>query len=673
MLILYHDGAEFPIPQDDYYIKELASGLDEVEFSVSIWDDIYPMIYEEAPIVDRGGQRYLVKQVDGGASTAKVIAQLDLDEWKSRMLLDYSNESATVYATINAVKPSGWMVADYSGSTIRRTIEGNLTPLEVCQACVSTYGVYVRWDNARKTCSIYTQTMGAPVGAFATRELNLREINYKGKSTAFATRLYAYGKKDENDIPMTLQGQTINGEVYPYAYVEDTSYADKIISVYWQDDRYTDPQSLYDDALAKLREMALPERSYDCSIVDLQATNPEKYGNLDFSLFTAALLIDDTKETSVVYQVVERHIFPYYPEKNEVIFSKAPARITHTVTGIAASIESPNGDFRQQMETAISNATSWLTSADGYVVAMRDENGEWKEILLMDTNDPATALHVLRMNTNGIGFSRTGINGPYTNAWTIDGSLVADFITTGTLNAGNVDVINLNASNITTGTLSADRISLLGKVISADDEDTVVMSVEGKYYDEDAQDYVSCTMSLTPRGISFDWAQGSTTSGQASIQDIAMTMTSGSYQSQIWATGAFVGNNMSTGRAYFSVDSTAARFRVTAYDSSGTVISSDERLKHDIRDLSAEEARGFLMGVSPAAFKYNDGTSGREHHGFIAQQVKDAMGAKDWGVFVTDPDGYHGVRYEEIIADLVAVVQDQERRIKALEEGDDGK
>jgi phage-related protein len=49
----------------------------------------------------------------------------------------------------------------------------------------------------------------------------------------------------------------------------------------------------------------------------------------------------------------------------------------------------------------------------------------------MDTDDETTAQQVLRINTNGLGFSTTGINGPYTNAWTIDGSLVADFITTG--------------------------------------------------------------------------------------------------------------------------------------------------------------------------------------------------------------------------------------------------
>ena len=42
----------------------------------------------------------------------------------------------------------------------------------------------------------------------------------------------------------------------------------------------------------------------------------------------------------------------------------------------------------------------------------------------MDTNDPETAHNVLRINQNGLGFSSTGVGGPYTQAWTLDGKMV---------------------------------------------------------------------------------------------------------------------------------------------------------------------------------------------------------------------------------------------------------
>ena len=49
----------------------------------------------------------------------------------------------------------------------------------------------------------------------------------------------------------------------------------------------------------------------------------------------------------------------------------------------------------------------------------------------MDTESRETAKDVIAINNQGIGFSRTGWRGPFTNAWSIDGILNADFIRTG--------------------------------------------------------------------------------------------------------------------------------------------------------------------------------------------------------------------------------------------------
>ncbi len=430
MLTLYHNGEQYPIQDTEYYIRELASGLDEVIFNLSIYDPIYAILSEEENITDRGGQRYLVKQIDAGADTAKIICQLDLDEWKASLTVNYDSGSNTVSQIINAIKPLGWTVLDRSGSSISRTIKGNYTPYEICVECTGVFSVYIRWDNKTKTCTIYPKAMGNPVGAFATRELNLKEINYKGKSNDLITRLYAYGKDG-------LSFADINDGK---PYVDNNTYDSRVICGYWQDERYTVKADLLADAQERLAKMAVPNRCYDCSIVDLQATNPELYNNLDFSLFTAATLIDDIKNTAVNYQVVERHIYPYHPEDNNVIFDNEPLKITNTVTSIEDSIENPNSTFQQIQAQRIADATNWLLSGDGYVVAVKGDNDEWKELLFMDTPDVATAQKVLRINENGIGFSTTGVNGPYRNAWTIDGNLNADFITTGALDANNVRV-----------------------------------------------------------------------------------------------------------------------------------------------------------------------------------------------------------------------------------------
>ena len=54
-------------------------------------------------------------------------------------------------------------------------------------------------------------------------------------------------------------------------------YSDKTICGIWEDDRYTDPESLLAAANERLAGLAVPERSYECSVHDLRATNPELY------------------------------------------------------------------------------------------------------------------------------------------------------------------------------------------------------------------------------------------------------------------------------------------------------------------------------------------------------------------------------------------------------------
>lgn len=438
MLSLYSGGQQHPIQYDDYYIRQLASGLDEVVLNVSIWDELYPLMEEEASIRDRDQQWYLIKQIDQGSDTAKIVAQLDLDAWKAQMFVGYSNGSATLAATITGVLPAGWSLVDNTGLAIRRTIEGDYTPMGVLDACRDTYGVYFRFNNVAQTVTAVIPGAAQPLGAFATRDLNLKENNYKGKSNDFVTRLYAYGADG-------LSFASINNGK---PYVDNNTYSSKVVCAVWKDDRYTVAENLLADAKSRLAALAVPTRSYDCDVVDLRATNPEMYGFLNFEIFSAATLIDDAKGISINYQVVERWDYPYYPEKNKVIFSSSPAKIQSQVTHITQQIENPNSAFQQQQQAAIGNATNWITNGKGYMVGVKDADGNWVEICSLDQKGLEKAINVWRWNNGGFGFSKNGYNGPYTVAITQDGAIVADFITTGTLNCALLNVINLVAQGV---------------------------------------------------------------------------------------------------------------------------------------------------------------------------------------------------------------------------------
>ena len=448
MLTVFEGANGYPISNDDYYIRELASGLDEVVFHMSIRDPMFKYIVEEARIRDRDQNYYLIKQIDAGNKDAKIVAQIDIDAFKSAMFENYTNNSATVFNTVLSVLPAGWNCIDHSGVTIRRTIptsdnarDYNVTAWKVLQDCCNTYKVRFRFDNVNKIVYIVNPATYTNLGAYATRDLNLKELNFKGKSTDFVTRLYAEGADG-------LTFADINGGKN---YVDNNTYSNKVVSAYWKDERYEDADSLLADAIEKLKALAVPSRSYDCDVLDLANTNPDMYGFEDFSLFNIITLIDDAQERRLDYQIVERWNYPYYPVQNKVVLSTETPKIQNQVVSLIDAVSSPTSTFQQMMQSAIANSTALITgNKGGYVVFHDTDNDDIPdEILIMDTPDISTATKVWRWNKNGLGYSNSGYNGQYGLAMTIDGSIVADYITAGQLNGEIIRAGSLNADAMT--------------------------------------------------------------------------------------------------------------------------------------------------------------------------------------------------------------------------------
>lgn len=110
---------------------------------------------------------------------------------------------------------------------------------------------------------------------------------------------------------------------------------------------------------------------------------------------------------------------------------------------------------------------------------------------------------------------------------------------------------------------------------------------------------------------------------------------------------------------------------VNLYNQSSASTSSDRYRKCEEKELDLQKSSDFIYSLKPKQYKYKNGTSDRLHHGFIAQDVKESMGTEDWGLYVDyNPEeaGNKALRYEELIADLVATIQQQNKRITQLEE-----
>ena len=422
----------YPLPLDkaDWYIIHSWDGLDSLTFDIPPKHDSYPRIAEEVRITD-GQNRYIVKDIDECSTVSTVVCELDMDDWKETLYPTFRTTDKYLSEVLDQIKPAGWKIINAGVSSKRATVEAsegdpleNVTPYDLLGRVSEVYEVVFQYNTIDRELTVVDPTLFQASGEYLMENLNLKSIKYTGNTQDFATRLYAQGK----------EGLTFADINDGKDYVEDLSYSNRVISVGWKDERYTVKENLLKAAKEKLKKLAFPVRSYECSVLDLAKLHPE-YTFLSFALFRVVTLVDKRRKTRVDHQIVEYREYPDAPEKNVVTLSSTVPKIQNTIDQIKVDMAEQDNTVRSDMQEAIENATDLITGAKGGNVKVTITNGKPTEILIMDTDDVNTCKRVWRWNIAGFAYSSNGINGPYTTAITMDGRIVADFITAGTMSA----------------------------------------------------------------------------------------------------------------------------------------------------------------------------------------------------------------------------------------------
>ena len=117
------------------------------------------------------------------------------------------------------------------------------------------------------------------------------------------------------------------------------------------------------------------------------------------------------------------------------------------------------------LEEAKANATSIMNMAtNGYITITQDTNGT-NTLYVSNNRDYTKATKLWKWNLNGLGYSKDG-GKTYGLAITMNGAIVADYITTGTLNADLIKAGKLQDTNsnvvfdLSTGTLTMKKGSI---------------------------------------------------------------------------------------------------------------------------------------------------------------------------------------------------------------------
>ncbi|KIQ82618.1 endopeptidase, partial [Bacillus sp. L_1B0_5] len=183
-----------------------------------------------------------------------------------------------------------------------------------------------------------------------------------------------------------------------------------------------------------IQKVDQPKANYNVKFQELSQTEEYKnYKHLQ-SVYVADTVTVEHQEDGIDIKA-KVIAYKYDPIKKEYLditignFKESFTDVSGRVDLVQEELSNMPGSI---LDAAKANATSLINSGFGGHVRVYPDR-----ILIMDTKDEKSAKKVWQWNLNGLGYSSTGVNGPYGTAITSDGRIVADFITAGTL-SGNL-------------------------------------------------------------------------------------------------------------------------------------------------------------------------------------------------------------------------------------------
>lgn len=325
-------------------------------------------------------------------------------------------------------------------------------------------------DKDGKVYLDYLENIGHGTDTTIELAVNLKTISREVDETAVITRLYPLGAK-LTDSEKRLTIGTVNGGK---DYIEDSSLVAKygIISGTQIWDDVTLASNLLSKGKEYLKSVNRAKVQYQITALDLSRIDKhiEQFElGCWYRVKNSLMGIDED------LRIVGISIDLDNPQASQLTFGDRFETLSGFMTAKTQSLQSAidNSEFRNRkvIDSKIENATKLITGAEGGHVIL-DPSEKPQRILIMDTADINTCKSCIQLNYKGLGFwtpelakkagqadGGSAKDGPYTNAWTIDGNLVASFITALTLTGLKINNGSGTFSVSEDGTVVANRLS----------------------------------------------------------------------------------------------------------------------------------------------------------------------------------------------------------------------
>lgn len=298
-------------------------------------------------------------------------------------------------------------------------------------------------------------SIGQDNGVTIQYKKNLKEITAKYDWSNVVTKLLPVGydgilldeiyiySDTQYSIPYTKTVSFEQGDINQEDYEDETAYQDAL------------KVDLFNQATAYVAQNCVPAVTYTLK------ANIEKITDVGdvVQVYDQRLGLNlDAAVTAFNYDCI-------LGKYTEIEFGSIGQSLSNLMSNVTSQVNTAlaenNVEMTVQLNAAIEAAEEQIWSALGssYCIYSGDQ------IMIVDNLPAQDAVNCIRINSAGIAFSQTGINGTFTSAWTIDG----------TLNMAAINVINLTADLIKGGTLKlGSNLNAFGSLEIYDETNTLI-------------------------------------------------------------------------------------------------------------------------------------------------------------------------------------------------------
>ena len=333
---------------------------------------------------------------------------------------------------------------------------------EAIQTVLERWGGHLVRDNFNIAIRA---SVGQDNGIIVQYKKNLKDITCEENWDNVVTKILPVGKDGIllNAIDPNADIYVTSSTQYALPYTKTVSFEQNIEQEdYETEESYT--QALVDDlmmqAVAYLEANNVPQVNYTLK------ANLEKVTDVGDTIE----VIDERLGINMMTNVIGFEYDCILEQYTEIEFGN----FTKTLSGLVGNITASVGqEVSGQVQQATSEVNENLQQATDQIMGVMGDSYviyDGDQILVVDQLPKDTATNVIRINNGGIGFSQSGINGTFTSAWTIDG----------TLNMQAINVINLVADMIKGGTLKLGSHNNVSGVIELYDDSNNIVGVMNK-------------------------------------------------------------------------------------------------------------------------------------------------------------------------------------------------